>query len=55
VPGAGLAANSAVCYCLGITSVDPAEHQLLFDRFISEERTSRPTSTSISSTSGARR
>ncbi|HEX5645031.1 MAG TPA: PHP domain-containing protein, partial [Erythrobacter sp.] len=33
--GRGSAANSAVCYCLGITSVDPARHQLLFDRFIS--------------------
>jgi error-prone DNA polymerase len=33
--GRGSAANSAVCYVLGITSVDPAKHQLLFDRFIS--------------------
>ena len=40
--GRGSAANSAVCYCLGITSVDPAEHQLLFDRFISEERKEPP-------------
>ncbi|WP_375290194.1 error-prone DNA polymerase [Qipengyuania sp.] len=40
--GRGSAANSAVCYCLGITSVDPAKHQLLFDRFISEERKEPP-------------
>jgi len=40
--GRGSAANSAVCFCLGITAVDPAEHQLLFDRFISEERTEPP-------------
>jgi error-prone DNA polymerase len=40
--GRGSAANSAVCFCLGITSVDPATHQLLFDRFISEERCEPP-------------
>ncbi|GGD50271.1 DNA polymerase III subunit alpha [Erythrobacter arachoides] len=40
--GRGSAANSAVCYCLGITSVDPAHHQLLFDRFISEDRKEPP-------------
>ncbi|MEM7664649.1 MAG: error-prone DNA polymerase [Pseudomonadota bacterium] len=40
--GRGSAANSAVCYCLGITSVDPAKHALLFDRFISEDRTEPP-------------
>ncbi len=40
--GRGSAANSAVCYCLGITSVDPAKHQLLFDRFISEDRKEPP-------------
>ncbi|UYH55673.1 error-prone DNA polymerase [Qipengyuania sp. SS22] len=40
--GRGSAANSAVCYCLGITSVDPAKHALLFDRFISEERKEPP-------------
>ncbi|MBD76402.1 MAG: error-prone DNA polymerase, partial [Citromicrobium sp.] len=40
--GRGSAANSAVCYVLGITSVDPAKHQLLFDRFISEERKEPP-------------
>ena len=36
--GRGSAANSAVCYCLGITAVDPTEIDLLFERFISPER-----------------
>ncbi len=40
--GRGSAANSAVCYCLEITSVDPVKHALLFDRFISEERKEPP-------------
>jgi len=40
--GRGSAANSAVCYCLGITAVDPAKHALLFDRFISEDRNEPP-------------
>ncbi|RED50775.1 error-prone DNA polymerase [Aestuariispira insulae] len=40
--GRGSAANSAVCYCLGITSVDPAELDLLFERFISAERNEPP-------------
>ncbi|MHB9879963.1 error-prone DNA polymerase [Pacificimonas sp. ICDLI1SI03] len=40
--GRGSAANSAVCYCLGITSVDPATTELLFERFISEERKEPP-------------
>jgi len=40
--GRGSAANSAVCYCLEITAVDPAKHKLLFDRFISEERREPP-------------
>ena len=40
--GRGSAANSAVCYCLGITAVDPIKHQLLFERFLSEERTEAP-------------
>ncbi len=40
--GRGSAANSAVCFCLGITSVDPAEHDLLFERFLSEERDEPP-------------
>ncbi len=40
--GRGSAANSAVCYCLAITAVDPAESQLLFERFISRERKEPP-------------
>ncbi len=40
--GRGSAANSAVCYILGITSVDPAEHDLLFSRFVSSERSEPP-------------
>ncbi|MEO1584334.1 MAG: error-prone DNA polymerase [Planctomycetota bacterium] len=40
--GRGGAANSAVCYCLGITEVDPATHSLLFERFISRERNEPP-------------
>ena len=40
--GRGSAANSAVCYCLGITSVDPARMSLLFERFISRERNEPP-------------
>ncbi len=40
--GRGSAANSAVCYALGITSVDPARAALLFERFISEERGEPP-------------
>ncbi len=40
--GRGSAANSAVCYCLGITAVDPARHDLLFERFISAERNEPP-------------
>jgi error-prone DNA polymerase len=40
--GRGSAANSAVCYCLGITEVDPARGNLLFERFISRERAEPP-------------
>ncbi len=40
--GRGSAANSAVCYCLGITAVDPAQIDLLFERFISEARAEPP-------------
>ncbi|PYE89322.1 error-prone DNA polymerase [Phyllobacterium leguminum] len=40
--GRGSAANSAVCYCLGITAVDPAQSDLLFERFISAERREPP-------------
>jgi len=40
--GRGSAANSAVCYCLGITEVDPSRMNLLFERFISKERDEPP-------------
>jgi len=40
--GRGSAANSAVCYCLFITEVDPQSSELLFERFISEERNEPP-------------
>ena len=40
--GRGSAANSAVCYCLGITAVDPAQIDLLFERFVSRERCEPP-------------
>ncbi|NND55001.1 MAG: error-prone DNA polymerase, partial [Gammaproteobacteria bacterium] len=40
--GRGSAANSAVCYCLGITEVDPARTRMLFERFISKERDEPP-------------
>ncbi|MBW4048427.1 MAG: error-prone DNA polymerase [Proteobacteria bacterium] len=40
--GRGSAANSVVCYCLGITEVDPARMQVLFERFISRERNEPP-------------
>ena len=40
--GRGSAANSAVCFVLGITSVDPTEHDLLFARFLSSERKEPP-------------
>jgi error-prone DNA polymerase len=40
--GRGSAANSAVCYCLGITEVDPDRMSMLFERFISKERNEPP-------------
>ncbi|WP_158044444.1 error-prone DNA polymerase [Skermanella pratensis] len=40
--GRGSAANSAVCYCLGITAVDPARSDLLFERFVSAARDEPP-------------
>ena len=40
--GRGSAANSVVCYCLGVTAVDPAKVNLLFERFISKERAEPP-------------
>jgi error-prone DNA polymerase len=42
VQGRGSAANSAVCYALGITAVDPVAMKLLFERFLSEERGEMP-------------
>jgi error-prone DNA polymerase len=42
VQGRGSAANSAVCYCLKITAVDPVGMELLFERFISEDRNEPP-------------
>ncbi|MDB5574211.1 MAG: error-prone polymerase, DnaE-like protein, partial [Tardiphaga sp.] len=40
--GRGSAANSAVCFVLGITSIDPSRNDLLFERFVSEERREPP-------------
>src|SRR5205814_8581993 len=40
--GRGSAANSAVCYVLGVTAVDPARSNLLFERFLSAERAEPP-------------
>ncbi|MFK7962528.1 MAG: error-prone DNA polymerase [Burkholderiaceae bacterium] len=40
--GRGSAANSAVCYCLGVTEVDPSRTSVLFERFISKERNEPP-------------
>ncbi len=40
--GRGSAANSVVCYCLGVTSVDPVQMNLLFERFLSRERAEPP-------------
>ena len=40
--GRGSAANSVVCYCLGITAVDPTQVELLFERFLSRERHEPP-------------
>ncbi|MEG3125875.1 error-prone DNA polymerase [Sphingomonas sp. GB1N7] len=40
--GRGSAANSAVCFLLGVTSIDPMQHDLLFSRFVSDERDEPP-------------
>lgn len=40
--GRGSAANSVICYCLGVTSVDPSKFKLLFARFMSDERNEPP-------------
>jgi len=42
VQGRGSAANSAVCYCLGITPIDPVENHLVFERFLNESRKGWP-------------
>lgn len=41
-PGRGSAAGSLVCYCLGITKIDPLKHDLLFERFLSPKDTAFP-------------
>ena len=41
-PGRGSVAGSLVCYCLGITKIDPLKHDLLFERFLSVEGTTFP-------------
>lgn len=41
-PGRGSAAGSRVCYCIGITTVDPVKYNLLFERFLNPERVSMP-------------
>lgn len=41
-PGRGSAAGSLVCYCIGITNVNPIEYDLLFERFLNPERISMP-------------
>lgn len=41
-PGRGSAAGSVVSYCLGITDLDPLEHDLIFERFLNPERSSMP-------------
>ncbi|MEN3747317.1 error-prone DNA polymerase [Sphingomonas sp. HF-S3] len=40
--GRGSAANSLICFLLGVTSIDPVKHQLLFERFVSEDRNEPP-------------
>ncbi len=53
--GRGSAANSAVCFALHITEVDPARISMLFERFISRARHEPPTSTLILNTNAARK
>ena len=53
--GRGSAANSAVCFVLGITSIDPERNDLLFERFVSMERREPPDSTWTSRPAAARR
>ena len=47
VQGRGSAANSAVCFCLGITPVDPVSNHLVFERFLKRTAKAGPTSISI--------
>src|ERR1700720_1333717 len=54
VQGRGSAANSAVCYCLGITPVDPVSNNLVFERFLTEHRKRWP-DTDLDLPSGDRR
>jgi error-prone DNA polymerase len=54
VQGRGSAANSAVCYCLGITPVDPVSNNLVFERFLNESRKGWP-DIDLDLPSGARR
>ena len=42
MPGPGSAANSLICYCLGITEVSPEDNDLLFERFVSKDRGEPP-------------
>ena len=53
--GRGSAANSAVCFCLGITEVDPARMEMLVERLSRKSVTNRPTSMWISSMSAAKK
>jgi len=53
--GRGSAANSAVCFSLGITNADAVKLNLFFERFLSRRATAHPTSTSTSSPAGAKR
>ncbi len=53
--GRGSAANSAVCYCLDITEIDPERSSLLFERFISKNAMSLLISMSISSINAGKR
>ena len=41
-PGRGSGAGSRVCYCTGITNIDPVRYNLLFERFLNPERVSMP-------------
>ena len=54
-PGRGSAAGRLVAYCLRITDIDPIEYDLIFERFLNEERISPPTSTSTSARTAAAR